>query len=126
LSFLRKGQEKVSHDLASNAWLGEKIVFCPFYQYFSHNKCLLCFLLYQVPDLWVLTSNSTVPLVAVFTKFDGQIINEYVNLAVTENEDKWEKARNNAESTFQQVYLPRVLDAANPPRAYVQLEGENT
>ncbi len=61
----------------------------------------------------------------VFTKFDGQIINEYVNLTDSNIEDKWEKARDNAEHTFQGVYLPKVMDAKNPPKAFVRLEGEN-
>ncbi|KAF8341789.1 hypothetical protein F5887DRAFT_1135775 [Amanita rubescens] len=63
-----------------------------------------------------------VPLVVVFTKFDGQIINEYVTLMNPYIEDKWEMARNNAEHTFQEVYLPKVLDAKYPPKAYVRLE----
>jgi len=63
--------------------------------------------------------------VAIFIKFDGQIINEYVNLPSVEIEDKWGKARDNAESTFQTFYLPKVLNAQYPPKGYVQLEGEN-
>ncbi|KAF8335090.1 hypothetical protein F5887DRAFT_1079402 [Amanita rubescens] len=64
-----------------------------------------------------------VPLVAVFTKFDGQIINEYVNLLDVEiQEDKWGKARENAETTFQTIYLPKVLNAQYPPNGYVRLE----
>jgi len=66
-----------------------------------------------------------VPLVVVFTKFDGQIINEYVNLPDVEVEDKWDKAKENAEATFQTVYLPKVLKAQYPPKGYVRLEGEN-
>ena len=61
----------------------------------------------------------------VFTKFDGQIIDEYVNLLDVEIEDKWGKARENAEATFQTVYLPKVLEAQYPPKGYVKLEGEN-
>ena len=67
----------------------------------------------------------TVPLVVVFTKFDGQVINESANLSDTEDEDKWEKARQIAESIFQTVYLPKVLDTKYPPKAFVRLEGEN-
>ncbi len=67
----------------------------------------------------------TVPLVAVFTKFDGQIINEYVMLSDMENEANWDKAKENAESTFQTVYLHKVLKAEYPPKAYVRLQGEN-
>ena len=65
---------------------------------------------------------STVPLVVVFTKFDGQIIQECGKLD-DDMEDKWDKAMMNAEVTFQRVYLPKVLDTAYPPTAYVHLEG---
>ena len=61
----------------------------------------------------------------IFTKFDGQIATQFVNLTDAKGEDKWEKAREIAESTFQKVYLPKVLDAKYPPKAYVRLEGEN-
>lgn len=63
----------------------------------------------------------------IFTKFDGQIASEFVNLtdANAMDEDKWERAREIAEITFQRVYLPKVLDAKYPPKAYVRLEGEN-
>ena len=62
----------------------------------------------------------------VFTKYDGQIASEFVNLADdAENEDKWERAREIAETTFQKVYLPKVFDVKYPPKAYVRLEGEN-
>ena len=60
-------------------------------------------------------------MVAIFTKFDGQIGSEFVNLTDAKDEDKWETAR---EITFQKVYLPKVLNAKYPPKAYVQLEGE--
>jgi hypothetical protein len=63
--------------------------------------------------------------VTIFTKFDGQIINEYVNLLGVEIEDKWGKARENAETTFQTVYLAKVLTTQHPPKGYVILEGEN-
>jgi len=66
-----------------------------------------------------------VPLVIIFTKFDGQIIKEYANLPDIEIEDKWEKAREKAESTFQTFYLPKVLNAKYPPKAYVRLEGKS-
>ena len=61
----------------------------------------------------------------IFTKFDGQIASEYVNLTDAKDEDKWERAREIAEITFQKVYLPKVSDTKYPPKAYVQLEGEN-
>ncbi|KAF8336703.1 hypothetical protein F5887DRAFT_1063198 [Amanita rubescens] len=63
-----------------------------------------------------------VPLVVIFTKFDGQINIEFANLTDVKNEDKWERAREIAQITFQKVYLPKVLDAKCPPKAYVQLE----
>jgi hypothetical protein len=68
---------------------------------------------------------TTVPLLAIFTKFDGQVSSEFVNLTDAKDEDKWERAREIAEITFQKVYLPKVLDAKYPPKAYVRLEGEN-
>ena len=61
----------------------------------------------------------------IFTKFDGQIDSEFVNLTDAKDEDKWERAREIAEITFQKDYLPRVLDTKYPPKAYVRLEGEN-
>ncbi|KAF8344420.1 hypothetical protein F5887DRAFT_886265 [Amanita rubescens] len=64
-----------------------------------------------------------VPLVVIFTKFDGQIASEFVNLAdANDHEDKWERAREIAETTFQNTYLPKVLNAKYPPKAYVLLE----
>ncbi|KAF8335093.1 hypothetical protein F5887DRAFT_624095 [Amanita rubescens] len=62
-----------------------------------------------------------VPLVVVFTKFDGQIIKEYVDLPDVD-EHKWDKARENAEATFRTIYLPKVLNTQYPPKGYVQLE----
>ncbi|KAF8332452.1 hypothetical protein F5887DRAFT_1174475 [Amanita rubescens] len=65
-----------------------------------------------------------VPLVTIFTKFDGQIIAEYGKLCDSgEDKDKWGEARINAKSAFQQIYLPKVLNTKHPPKAYVQLEG---
>ena len=58
----------------------------------------------------------------IFTKFDGQIASESV---ISKDEDKWERAWEIAETTFQNAYLPKILDAKYPPKAYVQLEGEN-
>ncbi|KAF8322927.1 hypothetical protein F5887DRAFT_903638, partial [Amanita rubescens] len=63
-----------------------------------------------------------VPLVVIFTKFDGQIASEFVNLTDANDEDKWARAREIAEITFQNIYLPKVLDAKYPPKAYVRLE----
>ena len=61
----------------------------------------------------------------IFTKFDGQIASEFVNLTNSKDEDKWERAREIAQITFQKVYLPKVLDSKYPPKACVQLEGKN-
>jgi len=80
---------------------------------------------YETEKKTYLLTDFPVPLVVVFTKFDGQMINEYVNLTDQNVEDKWGRARNNAEHTFQGVYLPRVLDTKYPPKAFVRLEGEN-
>ena len=65
----------------------------------------------------------TVPLVVVFTKFDGQIIQESGKLGDMDDAVKWDKARENAEITFQKVYLPKVFETNYPPKAYVCLEG---
>ncbi|KAF8702937.1 hypothetical protein AX14_014290, partial [Amanita brunnescens Koide BX004] len=61
-----------------------------------------------------------VPLVVIFTKFDAQIIQESVQLE--HDQDKWAKARKNADITFQSIYLARVLSAQHPPKGYVRLE----
>jgi hypothetical protein len=66
-----------------------------------------------------------VPLVVIFTKFDGQVASEFVNLTDGKAKDKWERAREIAEINFQKVYLPKVLHAKHPPKAYVRLEGED-
>ncbi|KAF8743561.1 hypothetical protein AX14_002110 [Amanita brunnescens Koide BX004] len=64
-----------------------------------------------------------VPLVVVFTKFDGQIVQEYGKLHDIHNdEDKWNMARKKAENTFQTAYLAKFLNTEHPPKAYVQLE----
>ena len=64
-------------------------------------------------------------MVVIFTKFDGQIASQFVNLADENEEDKWERAMEIAEIAFQTVYLPKVLHAKYPPKAYVRLEGED-
>ena len=66
---------------------------------------------------------STVPLVVVFTKFDGQIIQESSKLDDMDDAVKWDKARVNAEITFQRVYLPKVFGTSFSPKAYVCLGG---
>jgi hypothetical protein len=68
-------------------------------------------------------NTSTVPLVVVFTKFDGLIIQESGKLDDMDDVVKWDKAKKNAEITFQRVYLPKVLNTAHPPKAYVCLGG---
>ena len=60
----------------------------------------------------------------IFTKFDAQIIQESVKLNNMENHDKWVMARENADITFQSIYLASVLSTQHPPKAYVRLEGE--
>jgi hypothetical protein len=65
--------------------------------------------------------------VVIFTKFDAQIIQEAVKLNHIENyQDKWAKARENANMTFNSIYLDNVLSTKYPPKAYVQLEGEES
>ncbi|KAF8349617.1 hypothetical protein F5887DRAFT_914534 [Amanita rubescens] len=61
-----------------------------------------------------------VPLITIFTKFDAQIIQEYVKL--NDVEERWHVARANADNTFKEVYLSKVLKANYPPKAYVKLE----
>ena len=71
----------------------------------------------------MINNTSTVPLVVVFTKFDGQIIQECGKLENVDDAVKWDKAKENAEITFQEVYLPKVFDTNHPPKAYVCLGG---
>jgi hypothetical protein len=63
--------------------------------------------------------------VVIFTKFDGQISSEFVNLTDAHDEDRWGRAREAAETTFRKVYLPKVLNTKYPPKACVRLEGKN-
>jgi hypothetical protein len=63
--------------------------------------------------------------VVVFTKFDGQIVNEFITLNDDDLDNKWDKARKNADEMFQRVYLPKVLNSKYPPKGYVRLEGGN-
>ena len=61
----------------------------------------------------------------IFTKFDAQIVQEAVKLNGMESyQDKWAKARENANITFKSIYLDNVLSTEYPPKAYVRLEGE--
>jgi hypothetical protein len=66
---------------------------------------------------------SAVPIVAIFTKFDAQIIQEYGKLNDVDSHDRWEMARGNADNAFHDAYLPKVLNARYPPKSFVQLEG---
>lgn len=67
-----------------------------------------------------------VPVVAIFTKFDGLIIQEHANLhEIKDQTDKLIKAKENAEYTLQQVYISKVMSTAYPPKAYVHLGGES-
>ena len=73
-----------------------------------------------------INNTSTVPLVVIFTKFDARIALESHNWAHhdhLDDADRWNRARVNAEITFQQVYLPKVLNTNYPPKAYVCLAG---
>ncbi|KAF8329254.1 hypothetical protein F5887DRAFT_119034 [Amanita rubescens] len=64
-----------------------------------------------------------VPLVVIFTKFDGQVIQESGKLNDIEDDAvKWDMAMENAEITFQTVYLPKVFNTTYPPKAHVRLE----
>ena len=66
-------------------------------------------------------------MMVVFTKFDAQIIQEYVMLNNLENdEDQWAKAEENADIAFRNIYLARVLSTQHPPKAWVRLEGKES
>ena len=58
-------------------------------------------------------NTSTVPLVVVFTKFDGQIIQECGKWDDMDDAVKWDKAQVNAEITFHSVYLPKDPNAVS-------------
>jgi len=61
--------------------------------------------------------------VAIFTKFDAQVIQEYVKLTDIENDkDRWTKAKVNAENIFQEVYVPKVRSTLHPPKEWLHLE----
>ena len=62
----------------------------------------------------------------IFTKYDAQVIQQYVDLAnIMDENDRWAKARENADNTLQKLYLSKVLNSNCPPKAYLQLEGGN-
>jgi hypothetical protein len=83
-------------------------------------NCL--YIMYQILKSQYTDQFIIVPLVVIFTKFDAQVIQEYVKL--DNYQDKWAKARENADITFQSQYLANVLSTEYPPKAYVRLEGE--
>jgi hypothetical protein len=61
-----------------------------------------------------------------FTKFDSLVVQEYSKLDdVQDDEGRWAQAEENAEKTFQEVYLSKVLNTKFPPKAYACLQGEN-
>lgn len=61
-----------------------------------------------------------------FTKFDGLIIQEYGELnKVQDDEERWAQAKENAEKTFQEAYLSKIMDTKFPPKAHVRLQGED-
>jgi len=68
-----------------------------------------------------------VPVVLIFTKFDaledmcyGKLRNQGRS-----HEEASMQMQDLANNTFQQEYLPRILDAEFPPKAYVCLTGNN-
>ena len=67
----------------------------------------------------------TVPVIVVFTKFDGRIIQEYSRLdeGKLDEEARWSQAKTNAKDTLQNVYVPLVRDAPCPPKRLIWLEG---
>jgi len=69
-------------------------------------------------------STGEVPVIVVFTKFDGRIIQEYSKLdeAKLDEEARWNRAKMNAKDTLQKVYEPLVLKAPYPPRDVIWLE----
>jgi hypothetical protein len=72
-----------------------------------------------------LTNHFTVPLVVIFTKFDGLVIQE---LAKLDNNMDWKdrflkEAEDNAKKMFQQVYESSVMSTECPPKVHVVLGG---
>ncbi len=129
LEFFNKGTGK-----GKSYWI--HISSCWFWRDYSPLTIVQCYLFsigwiakksakYQLTVYWPVNMSFAVPSAVIFTKFDGQIASEFVNLTDPKDEDKWERARKIAEITFQKVYLPKFLDAKYPPKTYVRLEGEN-
>ena len=66
----------------------------------------------------------TVPLVVIFTKFDGLITQELAKLDDMKDwNDRLKKAEDNANKTFQLIYEDSVMNTEYPPKVYVQLGG---
>ncbi|KIL63289.1 hypothetical protein M378DRAFT_673688 [Amanita muscaria Koide BX008] len=65
-----------------------------------------------------------VPLVVIFTKFEALVTQEWSKMGdILEDEDaKWNRARVNAERTFQDHYLKPILNTKYPPKAFVVLD----
>ena len=60
----------------------------------------------------------------IFTKFDGLIKQEHAKLDNLKDwKDRLKKAEDNAEKTFQQVYMSSVMNTEYPPKVHVQLRG---
>ena len=61
---------------------------------------------------------------AIFTKFDGLVTQEYGKLDddIESDEDRWKKAEDNAKNTFQQLY-DQIMNTRYPPKVHVQLRG---
>jgi hypothetical protein len=71
-----------------------------------------------------LTNHFTVPLVVIFTKFDGLVMQEYVKLDNNmDRKDRFKEAEDNAKKTFQQVYESSVMSTECPPKVHVVLGG---
>ena len=71
-----------------------------------------------------LTNHFAVPLVVIFTKFDGLLKQEHAKLDNNMDwKDRLKEAKDNAKKSFQQVYESSVMSTEYPPKAYVQLGG---
>ena len=66
----------------------------------------------------------TVPLIVIFTKFDGLITQELAKLHnIKDWKERLKKAEDNAKKTFQQVYENSVMNTDYPPKVHIQLQG---
>ena len=66
----------------------------------------------------------TVPLIVIFTKFDGLITQELAKLDDKMDwKDRLKKAEDNAKMTFKLLYEDRIMDTECPPKVYIQLGG---